>query len=390
MNALIKIPPRILIIGGGPAGAACAIRLRQLDLPVDVIEKQQFPRPKVCGCCIGGIGLAMLDQLNVKEEAIRRGTPTDRWHGSLESRSIRLALPGGLAISREELDPLLLSTAAALSANVIVRQSATIARVNDDGVDVRIDDGDQSRIERYQVVIVAAGLRVGGVNELLPWTQTPAGPFGVSLMADIDHVDSGVIYMACDDDGYVGIVRLADGRVDVAGALASGHVKSKTAASGGTTPLDRVNGILDRSEFAFGPLCNVSPVLTTPPLRRSRRAGNGRVIAIGDAAGYVEPFTGEGMTWAMQSGIAAANRLATLIDDDRSPRGLDRLGAAWQADLDALLRGKKRTCRWVTDALRRPVARKFAARTLATFPSLARPLLASLNRVPQDQRSALR
>lgn len=381
MNASTKMPPRILVIGGGPAGAACAIRLRQQDLPVDVIEKEDFPRPKVCGCCIGGIGLAMLDQLTVKEEAIRRGTPTDRWHGSLQSRSIRLTLPGGLAISREELDPLLLETAASLSANIIVRQSATIECADDDGVDVKIDDGVDTRIERFDIVIVAAGLRVGGVSELLPWTQTPEGPFGVSLMADMDHVDPGVIYMACDDDGYVGIVRLADGRVDVAGAIASGQVRSKRGIAGGTTPLDRVNGILDRSEFEFGPLRNVSPVLTTPPLRRSRRAGNGRVIAIGDAAGYVEPFTGEGMTWAMQSGIAAADRIAALVDAEPHSHGLVQLGATWQADLDALLRGKKRTCRWVTDALRQPLARSLAAQALNMFPGLAKPLVASLNRV---------
>ncbi len=369
MSSDPQASPRILIVGGGPAGASCAIRLRQLGLPVDVVEKESFPRPKVCGCCIGVIGLEMLDRLDVRAGAIAGGTPTVRWQASLESRTIRMDLPEGLAISRERLDPLLLDTASSLGATVRRRHTATMQTVSAESVMVRITHDGQTRTERYDVVVLAAGLRVAGVNELLPWTQTPEGPFGVSLMADCDGVEPGVIYMACDDDGYVGVVRLAEGHVDVAGALMSGQ-----SASAAGSPLDRAIGILSRSEFHFGPLANVSPVMTTPPLRRTRRAGNGRVIAIGDAAGYVEPFTGEGMTWAMQSGIASAERIAATIETP------ERIGALWQSDLKDLLDSKKRTCRWVTDALRRPTARRAAAITLSLFPSLAKPLVARLNR----------
>ena len=73
--------------------------------------------------------------------------------------------------------------------------------------------------------MVAAGLNVAGVARFLPWVEPPTGPFGVGFTADLgDDCEPGVIYMACDDDGYVGVVRLEDGRTDIAAALRSGAV----------------------------------------------------------------------------------------------------------------------------------------------------------------------
>jgi flavin-dependent dehydrogenase len=174
--------------------------------------------------------------------------------------------------------------------------------------------------------------------------------------------------MVCDDDGYVGLVQLADGRVDIAAALQSGG----NAASSGK-PVDRVWSLLNRG----GLKCEfdqVSPLLTTPPLRRTRRAGSGRIIAIGDAAGYVEPFTGEGMTWAMESGIAAGDLIASSLSKNKAAD----LGNLWDAELGRLLGAKKRTCRVVTSAIRSQAARFAAARALAIFPGLAKPLLSHL------------
>jgi flavin-dependent dehydrogenase len=118
--------------------------------------------------------------------------------------------------------------------------------------------------------------------------------------------------------------------------------------------------------------------MTTPPLRRTRVAGRGRLLAIGDASGYVEPFTGEGMTWGMQSGIAAANRigLSRMQTDQDS---LATIGNQWDLDQQKLLRSKKRTCRVVTNALRSKWARKTIGSTLATFPKLAWPIVKRLS-----------
>jgi menaquinone-9 beta-reductase len=368
-NMHLKHHPVVLVVGAGVAGSACAIRLRALGIDVVLAEKAVFPRTKVCGCCLGGKGLAALNEVGLHDWALDVGQPTSRWSGSLAGKRFELPLPPGIAISRQSLDTKLLQTAAAGGADVQTPCIASIHSVEADAVSVTLKTDDRLEHRRFDVVVIASGLLGSGLQKTLPWKETPHGPFGVSftVAGDIDGFEPGVIYMACDRDGYVGLVQLEDGRVDVAAALVSG---SQAAQQG--TPTQRVVAILGRSSFADWSLHDPSPALTTPALRRTRQAGAGRVIAIGDAAGYVEPFTGEGMTWGMQSGIAAAELIATV-----PPQAL---GAAWQEHLDRLLKSPKRTCRMVTTALRYPLARYAAAQVLSRFPGVAAPLIRSLNR----------
>ncbi|KAA1259250.1 hypothetical protein LF1_17790 [Rubripirellula obstinata] len=370
--------PRILIIGGAVAGAACAIALRERGVDVTVVEKETFPRAKVCGCCLGGSGIKQFDRLGVWQQVSDAGVSTNQWVGYFDGRKIQLPIGQGVAISREALDPILIERAVSLGASVHFQCEGNVKEVSETSVTVELISDAKTTIESFDAVIVASGLRSGDAIGVLPWTEKPHGPFGVSFMARLVHessgsdkehaVSPGQIVMVCDDDGYVGLVQLADGRVDIAAALQSGG----GAASSGK-PVDRVWSLLNRG----GLQCNfedVSAVMTTPPLRRTRRPGAGRILAVGDAAGYVEPFTGEGMTWAMESGIAAGD----LIADAFSRGQAGQLGELWDAELRQLLGAKKRTCRVVTSAIRSQAARFAAARALAVFPGLAKPLLSHL------------
>lgn len=363
----------VLIIGGGVAGSSCAIGLRQRGIEVTVVEKAVYPRDKVCGCCIGGNGLAALQKLSLHEWALDVGESTHQWSGSLGGQLVEIPLPRGIAISRQSLDEKLLQHAIKLGADA--RQPSTVSSVSihPDSVTAEIETNGITVKQEFALVIVASGLNSGGYQDILPWSEPPNGPFGVSWTAESDSIEPGVIYMACDNDGYVGLVQLENGRVDIAAALTSGS----GAASGGT-PVTRVESILSRSEFPKWSFHNPSQVLTTPPLRRSRVAGKGRVLAIGDAAGYVEPFTGEGMTWAMQSGIAAADQIAAACNTSTSP-DISQVGDLWDHHLQRLLKSKKRTCRIVTSMLRRPIARHAAGHMLSRWPSLAKPLIQKLS-----------
>ncbi|MGB7346333.1 MAG: NAD(P)/FAD-dependent oxidoreductase [Pirellulaceae bacterium] len=379
--------PSVLVIGGGVAGSSCALSLARLGMEVHVAEKSEFPRDKACGCCIGPAGLAAIDQLGLHEQTKSLSVPVNRWLGSFNARQVDLAIPAGIAIARTVLDPLMLDAARQAGASVALKCTASV-RANSEtiGDHVVVDMMHNGSVETkcFDVVVIAAGLSFGGLDAILPWQQSPHGPFGAAcrIRDPLSSIKPGTIYMACDDDGYVGIVCLADGTVDVAGALRSGAQAARLGS-----PLCRIKQIIDRSSFDLPDVLPLSGVITTPMLRRTRKVGNGRVIAIGDTAGYVEPFTGEGMTWAMQSGIAAANLIAAIGDHsqtgDHSQLGdLSTLGDQWQSESSRLLGQQKLICKIVTNACRSGLMRSSIAKALGTFPSLASPLLKSLSRVP--------
>ena len=398
----------VLVIGGGPAGAACAIRLRQLGLAVDVAERSRFPRFKVCGCCLGGAGLDLLSQIGSRDWVEANSVPLRRWRGSFGGRRVGLELRRGVAISREAFDQRLLTEAGRLGANINQPLSAQIESLDDTGVTVKLrGEGCTGQRLRYSVVVLASGLNAfGGTGlggpglggpalggqMLLPWIERPHGPFGVAfalpgpgngsmhrLTESMGGVLPGVIYMACDDWGYVGMVILEDGRVDVAAAL-----YSLSADRGPSALVGQVAGILERSGLPLPPLDRIAGrsslgrsttgILTTGPLRRSRLAGRGRVLAIGDAAGYVEPFTGEGMTWGLRTGIHAANRLAADWGQ------LAGVGDRWAVEMVGLMKQRRRRCRRISGAIRSPTFRAVAGTALRHFPWLARPIVRGLER----------
>ena len=156
------------------------------------------------------------------------------------------------------------------------------------------------------------------------------------VVAPHAQVRQGVIYMVCNHDGYVGLVQLENGKVDVAAAI-------RSSGGDGASLLERLQRMINETplrELELSPVGG-SRIMTTPRLRRSRVAGCGRLLAIGDAAGYVEPFTGEGMTWAMKRrGRSAAtcviDNLADLVECWR-PVGLPSTAAARESKEDVSL-----------------------------------------------------
>lgn len=371
----------VAVIGGGVAGTAAAIRLRRHGVDVTVIERAVFPRHKVCGCCIGGAGLDVLGHLGCDGQVRNVARSLDRWMGSIGGHAIDVQLSDNIAISRESLDVILIEEAIRLGASVRQPAVGSIGRSTKDGIEVFIKGSDGEGSARwFDGVVFAGGLTssspsCGKLSDALPWITKPHGPFGVSyLVDDVSGFPDDAVMMVCDHDGYVGLVRLEDGRIDVAAALRSGR-----AASLRGKPAERIAAILSCSSsiasstwFDEAPFRSANEVRTTAPLRRSRVAASGRVLAIGDAAGYVEPFTGEGMTWAMAGGIGVADWIA----GSRCPA--DRVSQGWTNALTKLLRRQRRECRMVSSALTYPVTRGLIGAVLSKYPAAARPVLSHL------------
>ncbi|MGL4420441.1 MAG: NAD(P)/FAD-dependent oxidoreductase, partial [Gemmataceae bacterium] len=114
----------------------------------------------------------------------------------------------------------------------------------------------------------------------------------------------------------------------------------------------------------------------TPPLTRRPEAVAGPGwFAVGDATGYVEPFTGEGMAWALASGRAVVPIVQDSLNGWQSHHK-DR----WTRDHRRIIGQRQRLCRGIRKLLRFPTACDWAIRLLGIAPNLARPLVHHLNR----------
>ena len=175
--------------------------------------------------------------------------------------------------------------------------------------------------------------------------------------------------MACGQGGYVGLVRLEDGRLNVAAALDLALIRRAQGVGAAVTALLKEAGLWPieglRAQSWHG-----TPALT----RRPARVAGERLFVLGDAAGYVEPFTGEGIAVALASGKAVAP-LAIEASRQWSPALMSR----WKRLHRGLFGSRQRTCRIVTGLLRRPRLTRAAVTVLSRAPHLVAPLITAIN-----------
>lgn len=346
-----------VVIGAGPAGAVAARELARRGCSVLLVDKARFPRPKVCGCCVNGAAVRTLQRLGLGS-VLAGAVPLRDARIAAGRRSARVKLPGGVVLSREALDAALVREAIAAGAEF---RDGAAAHFESGAVSVGGEPADA------RIAVVASGLSGGAEPE--PGSRIGAGAC-VPAPAAPEFYAPGSIFMATARGGYVGIVRVEDGRLDVAAAFDVAFVKGR----GGLGAAAEV--VLSEAGWPSIPGLAGLPWKGTPALtRRAKALGGARWFAVGDAAGYVEPFTGEGMAWAVASAAALAPIAA------RAAREWDaaRVGE-WERAHRRLIGARQRTCRVVSRVLRSPALTALAVRALAALPALARPVVASLNR----------
>lgn len=331
---------RFVVVGAGPAGGLAALLLARAGREVLLVDKARFPRDKVCGACVSPTAQRVLREAGL----VLDGPRLHALHLHAGRRNARLALDGGLALSRRVLDAALVD--AAVEAGAAFRDGAA-ARVVAPG---RVEVG--GAFVDAEVVLVATGL---GGGRARADSHVGAG----IVLDDGAGYEPGVVHMAHGRAGYVGVVRVEAGRLDVAAALAPAAVRANGVD-------ETIAGLLREAglpRLPAGLPWRGTPLLTRAP----RRPWAERQLAVGDAAGYVEPFTGEGIAWALLSARIAAG----LVRDGWRPG----LGDAWARAHRAALRRRQRRCRWIARALRFPRLVRTAVTILDRAPGLARPLV---------------
>src|SRR5882672_2109758 len=167
-----------VIIGAGPAGSAAAILLARAGLAVALVEKQRFPRRKVCGECIAASNLPLLDALGIGATFEACAGPELRQVALMRADSCVVAdLPPaaderyqwGRALGRETFDELLLDRACA--AGAVILQPWRVSAIDEQRCNLESVDS-QETLTLHSRVIIAAN----GSWEALPSTRAPRGP----------------------------------------------------------------------------------------------------------------------------------------------------------------------------------------------------------------------
>ncbi len=389
-----------VVIGAGPAGSAVAILLARAGWSVALVERQRFPRRKVCGECVAASNLPLLDALGIGDAFSRTAGPAltrvALWHGddAFEAdlpRADDAAHPWGRALGRERLDTMLVE--AARAAGVDVRQPCAAQRIDSTGA------GHEVVVEalgegRRETVTVQAGVVVAahGSWEPLPverdalrLARGPGDLFAFKANFVGTVVPDGLLPVLSFDGGYGGMVVADDGIATLACCVREDRLAEVRDAQRGERAGEAVEAML-RSQCrcvarALEGASRHGPWLATGPIRPGIRLGTVGpadglasalpVFRVGNAAGEAHPIVGEGISMALQSAFV----LASVIGDDRPAM----LGA------DAAQRQRSASTRY--EALWR---RRFATRlrVAAAFahtamrPTLATALGAALRRWP--------
>jgi menaquinone-9 beta-reductase len=323
-----------LVIGGGPGGSATAFHLASGGARVCLVEKQTYPRDKVCGDGLTPRAVRALDHMGLREayQGWSRSAGL-KVHGG--GHVIELPWPEledypsfGLARPRTDLDHLLARTAAKAGAELreatevveplvergLVR-GAMVQREGEDPFDVRAD------------VVVAADGASSRFAQALGLRRDEQRPIGVAIRQyyrsgrDTDPWIDSYLELRRGDDllpGYGWVFPLADGTVNVGVGLlnTSAHFRNINYRQLLKEWVPTVG-----PEWGFGAGDAAAKPRSHPlPMGASRHPPVYRgVLFVGDAAGLVNPFNGEGIDYALESGeLAAEAALAALSSGDRT------------------------------------------------------------------------
>lgn len=368
----------VAIVGAGPAGSLAAHVLARFGRSVLLIDRGHFPRNKVCGGCLNRRAIGALTDaghwklleslLPAKIEAIDIAAA---------GRQVRLTLPSSLAVSRLALDQALVNAAREAGAMVLEGWSAAVEKGNECGWMIALRSSGGRRRIYARVCINAAGLSGRApFGDAVDVHVMPNSRIGAGVLLEPDTMclenaltDARSISMTVSREGYVGAAPAEKGRTLIAAALDADAIRN----AGGLGRL--VGSILSSAGRSAPDSLITADWRGTPALtRRVHPLASHRSLVLGDAAGYAEPFTGEGMAWAMTGALHAAKLVHQDLDNWRA--STEHNWVSWH---QRHVGRYQMRCHHFAQGLRHPWFVGLGIAALRRVPSMARPLVRSLH-----------
>ena len=341
----------VIIVGAGPGGCGAAITLARLGYEILLVEKEKFPRSKVCGDGMSPPTLEVLDRLGVlqeimagspwKIEGVKVSSPAGQWLSASFSH-LKGPYPYGLVIPRREFDSLMFQQARKFS-NVQVLENWTVKDLilrDGSAEGVRAESKGEKGEFRGRFLVGADGAYSVVRRKVFPRRKVPpAGAFGLRAYFQGVQDLSPHIEIHCPRSllpGYGWVFPTGENSANVGVGISSDQVKKmdlrrffQTFVEGTPAVKDRLRGArLVEHSLQGGPI----------PLAGSwGRRSRGNILLTGDAGCFADVLTGEGIYFALRSGECAAEAVHAVLSSSGEVGKAGKIyERTWRKNLGAL------------------------------------------------------
>ena len=300
----------VAIVGGGPAGSTLAALLAQRGRSVALIERDAFPRDKLCGEFLSYDALPIVSELGID---LRDAPSITSCRLVGRRRQLEFAFPqAARGVSRRMLDELLFRNAVARGAQAL--ENATATAISERSVTIA-----ERRIDAK--VVVGAWGRWGRFDQQL----------GRAFVRDQSHrhfgfkrhyrrlqaAERSVIELYSFDRGYLGVSSIEGGETNICGLVHASRLAGHKGRWDAFVEQIRAEEAPLEAMYARHEAAQDGFLSSEPVIFRARSPVAGGVFMIGDASGIVDPLTGNGMAMAMQSAVVALPFVLDAIEGRR-------------------------------------------------------------------------
>lgn len=340
------MPHDLIIIGGGPAGTSAAISAARQGASVLLLERGRFPRHKVCGEFVSAESLSLLrDLLDLQHAALLHGAVRiPRARMFLDGRTLHASVnPPAASIARFDLDAALWHSAE--SAGVDARQQVTVQSVGGSGPFRVVTAGKEFEAR----ALVNASGRWSNLN-LAPAENGTRSEKWLGVKAHFaEPVSEPSVDLYFFNGGYCGVQPVGAGRVN-ASAMVRADIASSLPEVFARHP--------ELRERSRNWTLVSDPVSTSPLIFRHPQPERDGILMAGDAAGFVDPFVGDGISLALRSGSLAARSLKSFLTGEASLHdAVRRYNQAYKESLLPVFRTSSKIRRMLVlpEYMRKPV-----------------------------------